>query len=76
MNLYVNDLPDGWSFIARRKDDTDEEWRTWTRFILFTISPWVLIHYVGAQIVDKFSIKVKYFYGNLRSYDAQSLIYN
>jgi uncharacterized protein YtpQ (UPF0354 family) len=38
---FKRDLVEGWSFLDRMKDDTDEDWSIWRQFILQTLSGWV-----------------------------------
>ncbi|XP_058790104.1 protein-cysteine N-palmitoyltransferase Rasp isoform X2 [Phymastichus coffea] len=43
-----NDFEIGWSFIQRKIDISDEEWRMWIPFI-FKLSPWVLVQVLISQ---------------------------
>ncbi|XP_065221768.1 protein-cysteine N-palmitoyltransferase Rasp isoform X2 [Planococcus citri] len=56
--LFEYVLGPGWSFLNRKKDKCDDEWEIWVDFIINKLGVWILIHHLGARILNTFCVKV------------------
>lgn len=55
---FEQNLNTGWSFLNRKKDNADEEWKLWTDFILNILSKWIIVHHIGACVIAYFNSKI------------------
>ncbi|XP_047349110.1 protein-cysteine N-palmitoyltransferase HHAT isoform X1 [Vespa velutina] len=55
-DLYFDFVP-GWSWIGKKQDVSDQEWRTWIP-LMITLMPWIFIHHLVSQIVKNVFNKV------------------
>ncbi|XP_050544505.1 protein-cysteine N-palmitoyltransferase Rasp isoform X4 [Daktulosphaira vitifoliae] len=66
-NLKTSEIPDlvvGWAWLGRKKDNSCHEWRIWITFILYSLSPWIILHSVVLFLIKLFYNK-EYFDPNL-----------
>ncbi|XP_034237893.1 protein-cysteine N-palmitoyltransferase HHAT [Thrips palmi] len=54
--MGVEELTPGWSFVGRKKDISDYEWRMWLPF-LWELAPWFLLHITIAEILRWYKSK-------------------
>lgn len=60
LDLNTSDIPDlvpGWSWLGRKKD-TCPEWRIWTTFIIYSLSPWIILHSSILLLIEYYFMKV------------------
>ncbi|XP_033209554.1 protein-cysteine N-palmitoyltransferase HHAT [Belonocnema kinseyi] len=55
--FYFVDYPDtyedfrpGWSWIGRKMDISDREWRSWIPF-MYQLTPWIIVHLIISRII-------------------------
>ncbi|XP_050544503.1 protein-cysteine N-palmitoyltransferase Rasp isoform X2 [Daktulosphaira vitifoliae] len=59
--LKTSEIPDlvvGWAWLGRKKDNSCHEWRIWITFILYSLSPWIILHSVVLFLIKLFYNKV------------------
>ncbi|XP_014210210.1 protein-cysteine N-palmitoyltransferase Rasp [Copidosoma floridanum] len=54
-NYYdaYNDFSPGWSFLNRKLDSSDEEWKMWIPLI-YRLVPWIIVHIIMSQCIKHF----------------------
>ncbi|XP_066588510.1 protein-cysteine N-palmitoyltransferase Rasp [Prorops nasuta] len=61
LDLY-NDFIIGWSWIGRKRDVSDEEWKIWIP-LMINLIPWICIHLLIGQLLKRFfNIKLLYYW--------------
>ncbi|KAK2587477.1 hypothetical protein KPH14_003181 [Odynerus spinipes] len=53
-DLYLDFAP-GWSWIGRKQDVSDQEWKTWIP-LLIALIPWIFIHHFVSQVIKNIFI--------------------
>lgn len=56
-NSDIPDLVPGWSWLGRNKDFC-HEWSIWTKFIIYSLSPWIILHSSVLLIIQNYFTKV------------------
>lgn len=46
------DFRPGWSWIGRKMDISDREWRSWIPF-MYQLIPWIVLHLLGGQLIKR-----------------------
>ncbi|KAI4494412.1 hypothetical protein M0802_008904 [Mischocyttarus mexicanus] len=56
-DVYSDFVP-GWSWIGKKQDVSDQEWRIWIP-LMITLIPWIFVHHLVSQIIKNVFNKVQ-----------------